>query len=383
MPIETYFAPARRTERRVFKNQVEDISHSPIVNTLLRSVAGLMVVLNEDRQIVAINHTFLETVGISDAEEALGLRLGETLKCVHAHAEPNGCGTTPMCVTCGAAIAMMAAIEKNVKDERICALTTAGENGVDDICLKIKACPLMVDDHRWILLFARDITQEQFWVNLERTFFHDVNNSLASLIGFSEILAMQIPDDSAVCQIKDAALRLNSEIALQRSLSRDRHENYTVYRTHTSLDAIRRELEVLIDGLSALKGKNFESLWPDEDISLNTDSLLVSKVVGNMVINALEATPAGGKAILSVENNTENVIWKVWNQGHIAEKHQQRIFQRFFSTKSEKGRGLGTFSMKLFGERYLGGRVGFESAPESGTTFIFYQPKHLPAGSAV
>ena len=378
MPIETYFAPARRTERRRFENQVDTISHSPIVNALLTSVAGLMVVLNEDRQIVAINHAFLESIGIDDPEEALGLRLGETLKCAHAHAEPNGCGTTPLCVTCGAAIAMMAAIDKNVTDEKTCALTKASENGIEDICLKIKACPLVVDGQRWILLFARDITQEQFWVNLERTFFHDVNNSLASLIGYSDLLAMDFPDNQAVRQIRDAAMRLNGEIALQRSLSKDRHQNYKVYHTRTSLNLIRRGLEILIDGLSAKQGKSFESSWPKGNINLRTDALLISKVVGNMMINALEATPEGGKVVLTVENNTANVVWKVWNQGAIPKANQQRIFQRFFSTKSEKGRGLGTFSMKLYGEKYLGGKISFESDPVQGTTFTFSQPKNLP-----
>jgi signal transduction histidine kinase len=44
------------------------------------------------------------------------------------------------------------------------------------------------------------------------------------------------------------------------------------------------------------------------------------------------------------------------------------VFQRSFSTKGT-GRGLGTYSIKLLTERYLGGRVWFESAEGHGTTF--------------
>jgi signal transduction histidine kinase len=47
---------------------------------------------------------------------------------------------------------------------------------------------------------------------------------------------------------------------------------------------------------------------------------------------------------------------------------QLQIFQRFFSTKGP-GRGLGTYSMKLFGERYLKGKVDFSSQAPQGTTF--------------
>ncbi len=88
--MDTYFAPAQRTERRKFTNQIETISHNPIMDALLKIAAGILVVLNEDRQIVALNHAFLKEIGVKDAEEVLGLRLGETLHCVHAFEKPNG-----------------------------------------------------------------------------------------------------------------------------------------------------------------------------------------------------------------------------------------------------------------------------------------------------
>jgi len=122
--METCFAPAPRTDRRRFKNQIHDISQNLIMTTLLKTVSGLLVVVNEDRQIVSLNHAFLEAIGIADAEAALGLRLGESLKCIHANQKPAGCGTTPYCRTCGAAIAMMAAIADDRADEQICAMKT-------------------------------------------------------------------------------------------------------------------------------------------------------------------------------------------------------------------------------------------------------------------
>ena len=51
-----------------------------------------------------------------------------------------------------------------------------------------------------------------------------------------------------------------------------------------------------------------------------------------------------------------------------------RIFQRSVSTKAERGRGLGTYGMKLLGERYLGGEVSFVSTEEAGTTFSVRLP---------
>jgi sensor histidine kinase regulating citrate/malate metabolism len=52
---------------------------------------------------------------------------------------------------------------------------------------------------------------------------------------------------------------------------------------------------------------------------------------------------------------------------------QLQIFQKSFSTKG-KGRGLGTFSIKLLTERYLGGTVHFVSSEETGTVFTIEFP---------
>ena len=48
---------------------------------------------------------------------------------------------------------------------------------------------------------------------------------------------------------------------------------------------------------------------------------------------------------------------------------------RSFSTKADTGRGIGTYSMRLFGQRYLGGRVDFTSEEPEGTTFTVILPK--------
>jgi signal transduction histidine kinase len=55
-----------------------------------------------------------------------------------------------------------------------------------------------------------------------------------------------------------------------------------------------------------------------------------------------------------------------------------RIFQRSFSTKASRGRGLGTYGMKLFGERHLGGRVSFTTGEAEGTVFAIELPRPAP-----
>ncbi|RJR33419.1 MAG: ATP-binding protein [Desulfobacteraceae bacterium] len=67
-------------------------------------------------------------------------------------------------------------------------------------------------------------------------------------------------------------------------------------------------------------------------------------------------------------------IFNVWNRQAIPPRVALRIFQRNFTTKEEAGRGLGTYSMKFFGEKILGGQVSFTTSAESGTVFKFSLP---------
>jgi signal transduction histidine kinase len=68
--------------------------------------------------------------------------------------------------------------------------------------------------------------------------------------------------------------------------------------------------------------------------------------------------------------------FSVHNPGTITADVAARIFQRSFSTKSEPGHGLGTYTMHLLAEQYLGGKVAFTSTPDAGTVFTL----RLPAG---
>jgi sensor histidine kinase regulating citrate/malate metabolism len=97
--------------------------------------------------------------------------------------------------------------------------------------------------------------------------------------------------------------------------------------------------------------------------------MLVSRILGNMLLNALEATPEGGKITFTTRIDGDAMVWEVWNEAFIPEPVQRRIFQRHFSTKTGSGRGFGTYSMKLFAEHYLNGSMSFTSTEDGGTVF--------------
>ena len=56
------------------------------------------------------------------------------------------------------------------------------------------------------------------------------------------------------------------------------------------------------------------------------------------------------------------------------EEQTLRIFHRNYTTKEGQGRGLGTYSMKLLGEKVLGGEVDFSTSPGGGIVFSLTLP---------
>ena len=102
--------------------------------------------------------------------------------------------------------------------------------------------------------------------------------------------------------------------------------------------------------------------------SIRTDGVLLGRVLGNLVKNAVEASRPGMTVTVSASVTGEGVVFEVHNPSVMPRDTQLQVFQRSFSTKGS-GRGLGTYSVRLFTERYLGGSVTFRSTEGEGTTF--------------
>jgi len=371
--MDTHFAPPEKAPDEELETEIKIVSKNPVISGLLHSISGLLAIVDEHRQIVALNDSFLQMLGIDDPAGALGLRHGEALQCIHADDEPAGCGTTQFCSSCGAAIAIVSSLEQNKPVEKLCALSAKRGEKIIDIALLVKSHPIVIDKRRFLLIFLQDITQQQQRAALERTFYHDVNNMLFMLLGTSELLVEENPSELAKT-VHQASLRLHKEIAIQRCLSQSETSNYKPIRLDITTELVFSELQSFFANHPASHKKSvaFQDDYPD--ISFNTDLSLFSRVLCNMIINALEATEEHDAVKVWVETESNQLIFCVWNAQEIPPETAIRIFQRNFSTKEQAGRGVGTFSMKLFGEEILGGRVNFVTSKKEGTIFRFSHP---------
>jgi len=102
---------------------------------------------------------------------------------------------------------------------------------------------------------------------------------------------------------------------------------------------------------------------------------MVVRSLQNLVKNAFEATKKDDRIRLFAEIDEKQIYFKVWNERVIPENIQAQIFQKSFSTKAEEGRGIGTYSVKLFIENYLNGKVFFISNEKEQTCFTIALPR--------
>lgn len=370
--LATYFAPADRKSAAELGEDITRATTNDFISGLMNIANGLFAVLNDKRQVIALNDSFIKLLGIEDTGQILGLRPGESVNCIHACEMPGGCGTSEYCSTCGAVVSIMAAMETRKPQERTCALTVEKDNQKVDLYFSVRSCPLEIDDDLYVLLFLQDISMQQYRACLDRTFFHDINNILCALIGKSELISRNLqPSEEKLQELHHIVLRVAQEISIQNSLQKSLDVSYKPLYAEVKVNSILTEIDQLFHDHPLTKVRTLEVSYAPYDIPMMTDFHLSSRIVINMVTNALEATPEGGKVVLSAEPHQNSISFCVWNSGVIPEDVALRVFQRNFSTKGSLGRGFGTYSMKLFGEQVLGGSVQFDSLEGKGTTFRF------------
>lgn len=369
-PVDTFFAPAERASKEELKEEIASVAENPVIRELLHSVNGLMAVLDDHRQVIALNDSFLRKLGFDNPDTMLGLRLGEVLGCIHCAERPNGCGTTRYCSTCGAAIAIASVQAEHKPVEKMCAVTAICGGRSTDISLRVKASPLKLNEQRFILLFLQDVTLDELRAGLERTFFHDMSNMLTGLLGVSQLLATD-RNPVLVDAVQQSALRLFKEFEIQKCLFKNDISDFKVAREEVTAAQLVNEIKNVFAKHQARGEKTLDLPESLPSLPVATDISLALRVMCNMICNALEATDEHGVVKVRFEPEGDGLVFSVWNNTAIPENARTRIFQRSFTTKEGNGRGLGTYSMRLIGENLLGGKVDFCSSEKEGTTFRF------------
>jgi len=366
-----------RASHEELERQAAFFNDAFLTRHLLDAMPGMVLVLNSYRQIVFANRAFNLLSGRPETEKLVGLLVGDVLQCHVAVDKNTVCGTTDSCETCGALVAMLSGLS-GVDSVQECTLTQHDGLVAQHLTLRFWSTPLRFDDEGFVVLAGTDVSHERRRLALERTFFHDILNLVASIQGFAELMEIDESVDPMMVsrRIQSASQKVVEEIDAQRVLlAVEKGELMVDNHVLTSQDVLKDVLE-LYEGQEISRKR---ILKIDDDVirtSFISDATLLRRILGNMVKNALEASPEGYIVTLGVDKGVAGLNFWVHNATVISASYHQRIFQRDFSTKGS-GRGLGTYSMKLLG-RFLSGDVSFESSPECGTRFTLRLPEVCP-----
>ena len=369
---DTAFAPARRATRAEVELSIAQLKEHPLLQALLDAAGVCVLVLNEQRQILVGNAALLETLGAECMEQVEGLRPGEALGCIHAFRGPGGCGTSRECSTCGTVLAVLGARATGRTTEQECLMTVRRAERLEAFELRVRSSQVTIGGETYSVVGLRDVSAEKRRETLERVFLHDISNTLGALLLRSQSLAARAPAPTAEAArgITLLAERMKREIEDQRVLIQAENGTLEPKLAPMSPHAVLESAASVVRSHPIAQGRQLEVLNNGLGVSIVTDESLLVRVLVNMMKNALEATPRGGTVKAWAERSAEGCELRVWNAGVIPPTVALQIFKRSFSTKPGRGRGLGTFSMKLLGERYLGGSVGLRSTAAEGTTFF-------------
>lgn len=383
-PEPSYHPPERRSLPEELARQAATWVDNPILHEVLEAVDGFVVLANQNHQILLANLPFLKASGRLDGADLQGWRLGEVLGCIHVPEGLDGCGTSPACAQCGIAKALSDVRLGGLRASYECLLSrTTPSSRLEAMELRVKSTPFPGPGAEQILLVCQDISAEKRKEVLESVFFHDVLNTLSGLRGWTHVLKAGLGDSARALEKLDAlSERVLNEIKSHRLITQAERGELAARREVIPLASLLADWQAAVEQHPSCGGRSVAFRPAGGEQAIQSDPDLVRRILLNMALNALEATAPGGTVTAWAEVSSASTAFCVHNDREIPAAVAQRIFQRSYSTKATRGRGLGTYSMKLFGESFLGGKVSFTTSAAEGTVFRFVLPAFIPPDSA-
>jgi PAS domain S-box-containing protein len=271
-----------------------------------------------------------------------------------------------------------------------------------DLPLELTVARLGSDNRAVLTGFVRDITERRALEEQLRQsqkleaigrlaggVAHDFNNILMSIMGAADLLLLQLPPGDGA---RDEANEIKQSVDRGAGLTRQLlafSRRQKVRPRMFALGDIVRGMDTMLRRLIGPE-IDFEIICAPEPLMVVADSGQTEQVVLNLVVNARDAMPMGGRVTVRVEevdvDDTASVALVEGKAGRYArlsvadtgtgidETTRAKLFEPFFTTK-EQGKGTGLGLSIVYGiVKQSGGSIMVVSEPGKGATFLVYLP---------
>ena len=218
---------------------------------------------------------------------------------------------------------------------------------------------------------------------------HDFNNILTAIIGYGNLLKMQIEKDTTLSTYMNYILDSAGRAAklTQDLLAFSRKQ--VISPKPINVNEVIKGAEKILDRLIS-EDIELSILLSDMDLTVMADSTQLEHVLMNLATNARDAMPAGGNLFISSDfTEMDERFINMYGYGEagryavitvsdtgsgIDQEIKEKIFEPFFTTK-EVGKGTGLGLAMVYGiVKQHNGYVNVYSEPNKGTTFKIYLP---------
>lgn len=209
---------------------------------------------------------------------------------------------------------------------------------------------------------------------------HEFNNALGGILARAQILQRQTQDRrilKGLSTIAEIGWRAAETVRRLQEFTRERsEEDFVTVRVSDLWERLgqvaRDQIAVMARRTSARYHVELEHGDLDGSILADPDELC--EAVGNVLLNALEATPGGGVVMLHLHSGDGLLHLTIVDRGRgMTAEELQSCFDPFFSTKAETGVGLGLSVTYGIVSRHRG-EIAIESQPQMGTTVSIMLP---------
>jgi signal transduction histidine kinase len=202
---------------------------------------------------------------------------------------------------------------------------------------------------------------------------HDMKTPLVAIGGFSRMMRRRLPESDVNCEKLDIIIRETARLETMVKDLLDFSRPLDLQFSEEDLARLVQECGEVV-AVMAGKGKVKIEIHPCPDLPLlSLDAMRMKRVLMNLVVNAVQASPEGETVSIVIRRNGASVIIDVMDRGcGIPLEKRKEIFSPFFTTKKE-GTGLGLPIAKKIVEAHQG-RLEILDNTERGMIFRVVMP---------